>query len=111
MNPDEKSELKKLIARSSVKLLFKILINYKDVWAEAEVSWLWEKAPDQKVVSSNPRPDTGWTFFTLNCCKKLNGLFEKTKCQQKRGRGWPIFILKSSNTRLALKYLKQTGLP
>ena len=26
-------------------------------------------ARNQKVVILNPVPDTGWTFFTLICCK------------------------------------------
>ena len=35
---------------------------------------------------------TGWTFFTYYCCKNCNVWLKRPKINQKRGRGWPIFL-------------------
>ena len=32
-----------------------------------------------------PMPYTGWTFFTLICCKKMDCLFKKTENKRRRG--------------------------
>ena len=43
--------------------------------------WLWVQIP---------APYTGWTFFTLICCKIVMKFVWKDENKWKRGRGWPI---------------------
>ena len=47
--------------------------------------WLLEETHIPKVMRSNP----GTVYWTDICCEICN-VFEKTKINEKRGRGWPI---------------------
>ena len=50
-----------------------------------------------------PTPYTGWTFVTHICCKNCNDVFlKRPKINDKRGRGWPIFLKRSSHLGIGL---------
>ena len=60
---------------------------------------LWEETHVPKVVGSNPSQHRilDGRFFTLICCKICNDVcLKRPKINDKRGRGWPIFIFKKT---------------
>ena len=50
-------------------MCYDVLMFTKNYRAGALVLWLKEETHNQNVISLNPAPDTGWTFFTIICCK------------------------------------------
>ena len=44
-----------------------------------------------------PVPDTGWTLFTLYCCKNCNVCLKRQKINQKEA--WRLSILKKTKVR------------
>ena len=51
--------------------------------AESLFKWLWKETHVLKAVVRIPAPHTGWTFFTLICCKIYNVCLKRTKKKRK----------------------------
>ena len=58
-------------------------------WTGALVLWLWEETHIQEVVGLNY--GTGYHCKNGNVCLKI------LKINDKRGRGWPIFLKKNQD--------------